>query len=140
MVSTSLAPAVIAGVVALLSASLSAAVALYTIRRASVDRLDMRSQEFAMQLLPKRLDAYERLWGALIVIEQEGAVEPSIADDLVRSSIWLPQRLRNDLLSLLLSDTVDHEQVRNVRARLLSDAAIDRIEAATARLATAEGA
>ncbi|WP_018333418.1 hypothetical protein [Actinomycetospora chiangmaiensis] len=135
---SSLVPAIIAGGVAVLSAFLSAAVALYTIRRASLDRLESRSQEFAMLLLPKRLSAYEDLWRALIRIEQTLVVDSSSADDLVASSIWLPPKLRNDLLSMLLEDKLNAQKVRQVRAELLADAAIDRIDAATASLTRRE--
>lgn len=138
MTSTSLVPTIIAALVALISATLSAAIALYTIRRSSIDRLESRTQEFALLLLPKRLAAYESLWRALILIEQQNAIDPRAADELVSSSIWLPSQLRNDLLAMVLDDLVDQQKVRKVRSGLLADAAIDRIDAATARLKTEE--
>lgn len=135
MTSTILLPAV----VGILSASLSALIAYTTIRRNSLDRRLERSQQTAVVLLPRRLEAYEELWRSLIEIERVGSISPDMADKLARFTIWLPSELRDATLRLILGEEQSAGAVSNIRSELLRDVAISNIDDAMQRLTDGGG-
>lgn len=121
-------PAIIAAAAALVTAAVSSTIAIYALRQASRDRAEAQSQRIAEQLLPRRLDAYERMWSGLIKMQETGEIPPATADDLVAASIWLPDTTRRSLLLLLSSDESQPELMGQVRELLLSDAAVRNID------------
>jgi len=127
-------PALIGGGVALVSATLSFVIAVITIRRAANERREARSQEVAVKLLPRRLDAYEKVWKTLLRMDERQPLPQSTLDDLVSASLWLPDSLRSALLRLLLADNPNSMAIREVRSLLLADSAVVNIDHALGRL------
>jgi hypothetical protein len=120
--------------VGLLSAILSFIVAVVTIRRASIERREARSQEVALKLLPRRLDAYEQVWQALLIMDDLKPLPEATLGDLLSASLWLPDSLRSALLRLILADAPDAMAVREVRALLLADTAVSNVDRVLERL------
>lgn len=97
-----------------------------------------RSQQVALALLPRRLDALERIWREVFELERAGIVSPGKLDELISATLWVSEDLRESFLSVLLSDELDVSALRKLRTQLVQASAVTEIDAALRRLASTE--
>ncbi len=131
-------PAIIAGSVGLASTILSTLIALYTINKTQLDRQQSRSQDIAIAILPRRLDALQQTWKHLYKFQITNIYSNDYADELIEAAMWLPSNLRQALLSALRSSFANPEQVKRVQSMIIDAAAVSEIDVALKRLSEKE--
>ena len=96
-------PEVLIAATGLVSVALSAAIALLSL--IANNRLQERSysREVGLSLLPRRQEAFEFAWQAAFEVESTGSLSPQRQDELIAKLLWLPETLREPVLSMLVS-------------------------------------
>lgn len=108
--------ALLGSITSLVSVIVSGAIALFTIRHAAAESRLRRVQEFALAVLPRRLDAIQTSWALLFDLESGKAIDPARANSFVEASVWLPEKIRSGLTELLANpDAVTAERSAELR-------------------------
>lgn len=128
-------PALAAGVAGILAAAISATVALLIYRRTFRQNRELQSNQLAISLLPRRLDAFETIWVALYRIQRGDELTQNEADTLVKATVWVPADIRDGTARLLSSkDEAESAAIAQLRQSLLTASGTDEIDVAIARL------
>ena len=131
---SSLAPSIIAGSVAMASTVLSFVIAITTMRRSHVDSMESRSQQIALSLMSRRLDAIELSWQYLFKLQSGKALSDREVDQLVGSTMWLPASLRDSLLQMITGKSDTPQAFASLRKELLNASGMSEIDMTLKRL------
>jgi hypothetical protein len=126
-------PALAAGVAGILAALISAAVALASYRRTFKQSREAQSNQLAISLLPRRLDAFEKIWIAIYRLQRGEQLSEPEADGVVGATVWVPPDIR-DSTARLLGAPDDEALIAELRQKLLQASGADEIDVAIARL------
>lgn len=127
------ASAVVAGSVGLAAAILSFIVALATMRGARRDSERAQHLQYALSLVPRRLDAFERAWNLLFTLEARGQLTDNEIEAIVGTTLWMPPILRDELLHLLSRDSTPPGEILRVRAILIAASGAHEIDEVATR-------
>lgn len=101
----------IAAVTSLVSVLISGTVAILTVRHAASESKRRRVQEFALAVMPRRLESIQMAWLLLFELEASREVPRARADRFIESSIWLPRELRSRLIEVLTRPSILTDEV-----------------------------
>ncbi|MFC7246968.1 hypothetical protein ACFQO7_31205 [Catellatospora aurea] len=113
--------------------------ATMTMRRAQSENIAARSQQMALTLIPRRLDAFEVMWRELFAVQSGQLLTDERLDRLISASLWMPPHLRESLLQAVTAKDPPVEQFRSLREQLLEAAGTDEIDVAMKRLRERRG-
>jgi hypothetical protein len=119
---------VVGSLTGLLAVVSSGVVAIVTIRNQASTAAEERAQEFLLALLPRRVEAFERVWTALYTVESGGHLTDGQQETIVASSLWLPTDVRERTLAILAdSAVVSHERAAEARRVLQARSGADSL-------------
>jgi hypothetical protein len=124
----------VAGAVGLLSAILSATLALAAIRSSRIENEEQRKQQVRLSLLPRQTNAFEVTWRSLFLYEAYGQLLPEQLDEVVACSMWLPRGLRDAVLALIAKEHLLPGDIREVRVGLINASGVNHVDKLFARL------
>src|SRR4051794_3545716 len=84
-------PAIAAGAAGVLAALIGATVAVASQRHSFKQSREAQSSQLALSLLPRRWDAFERIWIALYRVQRGDRLSDSEADAVVGATVWVPE-------------------------------------------------
>jgi hypothetical protein len=105
-------------VTALVSVLASFVVAIFSLWTGTRDKKVAREHEFALSLLPRRLDAFETAWRALYELEQDGEVSETDLNLLIAGSLWLPEEVRDSTVRIAATKNPDSAELSRLRKQL----------------------
>jgi hypothetical protein len=127
--------ALLGAIASLVSVLATGTIALLTLRQASVNSRAQRSQQYLFSILPRRLDALESTWRMIFELEAGIKLSQDRLSQLVEFSIWLPAKLRDELIrSAARPDTITTERVSVIRDELLKSSGAPLIDVLQAKL------
>lgn len=107
---------VLGAVTVLISVLMSGLLAWLTLRHSRKESDVRRSHELYLAFLPRRIDAFEKVWKILYDIEASGTLEPQQVDYVVESSLWLPPEVRSVVLQVVIDPQIaDAAQLKHAR-------------------------
>jgi hypothetical protein len=127
-------PSIITSGAALIAATFSLAVALATLRRNRRENEIGRLQQIALAVMPRRLDALEKIWRDLFELQSGKSKDQESLARLVSASMWAPPQLREALLALAADGKQSDQSFAGVRRLLLQAAGVEEIDSALEKL------
>ncbi|MFF1338115.1 hypothetical protein ACFVYT_09410 [Streptomyces sp. NPDC058290] len=95
-------PAIIAGTVGLVSATLSFALARISLNRSHEENREQRAHSEFLLLIVRRIDAIEKLWVELYEIEKGVELGDVRIKEIIAALMWLPAELRDKFTKILV--------------------------------------
>jgi hypothetical protein len=124
---------ILSAITALVSVLVSSTVALFTIRMNREQARQKNISDLTTGILPRRLDALEAIWAGLFALESGTPIDTQDLDKIIRSSMWLPEEMRQTVLAPFINPNGTHD-IRAIRTILYDQSGANLLDSAKTRV------